>query len=137
MLPVARGYRQPLAAGYRTSLAGLVEKLLGEGDLRPGMLFRHCRVTQLDDDALLADPDAGAARPGSGLAVSTSTSPRTTRPPCTRPEPEVLVERFGALAQRRAAGATHMSARPPSARPLRPSESPSIGTSSRPSTATR
>jgi len=39
-----------LAAGYRTALAPLVEKLLGEGDLRPGMLFRHCNVTQLDDE---------------------------------------------------------------------------------------
>ena len=34
VLPVARGFRQPLAAGYRTSLAGLVEKLLGAGNLR-------------------------------------------------------------------------------------------------------
>ena len=42
VMPVARGHRQPLAAGYRTALAPLIEKLLGEGDLRPGMLFRHC-----------------------------------------------------------------------------------------------
>src|SRR3954469_23000887 len=37
VLPVARGYRQPLAAGYRTALAGLIDRLLSEGDLRPGM----------------------------------------------------------------------------------------------------
>jgi molybdopterin-guanine dinucleotide biosynthesis protein A len=44
VLPVTRGFRQPLAAGYRTGLAGLVTKLVGEGNLRPGMLFEHCEV---------------------------------------------------------------------------------------------
>src|SRR5262249_59920557 len=57
VLPVARGSRQPLAAGYRTSLAALVERLLGEGGLRPGMLVRHCRGAQVGDDALLAGHD--------------------------------------------------------------------------------
>src|SRR6185437_8151723 len=70
VLPVARGYRQPLAAGYRTSLAGLVDKLLSEGDLRPGMLFRHCRVVQLGDDALLADPDLARDDPGLASLVN-------------------------------------------------------------------
>ena len=79
VLPVARGYRQPLAAGYRTALAGLVEKLLAEGDLRPGMLFRHCRVAQLDDAALLTDELAATTR--GWTRWSTSTSPTTTRPP--------------------------------------------------------
>lgn len=54
-LPFARGYRQPLAAGYRTSLAALATALVAEGRLRPGMLFKRCRVTVLDDAALLAD----------------------------------------------------------------------------------
>ena len=80
VLPVARGYRQPLAAGYRTALVGLVERLLGEGQLRPGMLFRHCRVAQLDDGALLADPIWRGTTRGWNR-WSTSTSPPTTRPP--------------------------------------------------------
>ena len=97
VLPVARGFRQPLAAGYRTSLAGLVEKLLGEGDLRPGMLFQHCRVTQLDDDSLLADPDVARHDPGLDSFVNVN-EPEDYAAALARPEPEVLVERFGAFA---------------------------------------
>ena len=96
VLPVARGYRQPLAAGYRTALAGLVEKLLGEGDLRPGMLFRHCRVTQLDDAALLTD-ELARSDPGLDSLVNVN-EPDDYAAALARPEPEVVVERFGALA---------------------------------------
>jgi molybdopterin-guanine dinucleotide biosynthesis protein A len=97
VLPVARGYRQPLAAGYRTALAGLVEKLLGEGDLRPGMLFRHCRVAQLDDAALLADPDLARYDPALDSLVNVN-EPDDYAAALARPEPEIVVERFGALA---------------------------------------
>jgi molybdenum cofactor guanylyltransferase len=97
VLPVARGYRQPLAAGYRTSLAALVEKLLGEGTLRPGMLFQHCRVTQLDDDALLADTELSRHDPALDSLVNVN-APEDYAAARSRPEPEVLVERFGALA---------------------------------------
>jgi len=97
VLPVARGYRQPLAAGYRTALAGLVEKLLGEGDLRPGMLFRHCRVAQLDDAALLAEPDLARYDPGLDSLVNVN-EPDDYAAALARPEPEIVVERFGALA---------------------------------------
>ena len=106
VLPVARGYRQPLAAGYRTALAGLVEKLLGEGDLRPGMLFRHCRVAQLDDAALLADPELARHDPGLDSLVNVN-EPDDYAAALARPEPEVVVERFGALAERRTAGTAH------------------------------
>jgi molybdenum cofactor guanylyltransferase len=99
VLPVARGYRQPLAAGYRTTLAPLIEKLLSEGDLRPGMLFRHCRVAQLDDDALLADPDLARHDPELDSLVNVN-EPADYAVALARPEPEVLVERFGALAGR-------------------------------------
>jgi molybdenum cofactor guanylyltransferase len=97
VLPVARGYRQPLAAGYRTSLAPLIEKLLGEGDLRPGMLFRHCRVTQLDDEALLADAELARLDPALDSLVNVN-EPDEYAAALARPEPEVVVERFGALA---------------------------------------
>jgi molybdopterin-guanine dinucleotide biosynthesis protein A len=99
VLPVARGYRQPLAAGYRTALAGLVEKLLGEGDLRPGMLFKHCRVAQLDDAALLAEPDLARYDPELDSLVNVN-EPDDYAAALARPEPEVVVERFGALASR-------------------------------------
>jgi molybdopterin-guanine dinucleotide biosynthesis protein A len=39
VLPVARGFRQPLAAGYRTSLVDLIDELLAGGDTGPGMLL--------------------------------------------------------------------------------------------------
>jgi len=99
VMPVARGYRQPLAAGYRTALATLIEKLLGEGDLRPGMLFKHCQVRQLDDDALLADPDLARHDPELDSLVNVN-EPADYAAALARPEPEVLVERFGALAGR-------------------------------------
>ena len=96
VLPVARGYRQPLAAGYRTSLAGLIERLLGEGDLRPGMLFRHCRVAQLDDAALLTD-ELARHDPELDSLVNVN-EPDDYAAALARPEPEIVVERFGALA---------------------------------------
>ena len=43
-LPVARGYQQPLAAAYRTGLAGLAERLVKEDRLRPAFLFAECTV---------------------------------------------------------------------------------------------
>jgi molybdopterin-guanine dinucleotide biosynthesis protein A len=96
VLPVARGYRQPLAAGYRTALAGLVERLLGEGQLRPGMLFRHCRVAQLDEDALLTD-ELARHDPELDSLVNVN-EPDDYAAALARPEPEIVVERFGALA---------------------------------------
>ena len=79
VLPVARGYRQqrwPPATGRRWP--GWWRNCC-EGDLRPGMLFRHCRVAQLDDGALLTD-ELARHDPG-WTRWSTSTSPTTTRPP--------------------------------------------------------
>lgn len=94
VLPVARGFRQPLAAGYRTALAPLVEELLGEGDLRPGMLFRHCRVVRLDDAALLADPDLARLDPDLDSLVNVN-EPGDYAAALARPQPAVTVERFG------------------------------------------
>jgi molybdopterin-guanine dinucleotide biosynthesis protein A len=99
VMPVARGHRQPLAAGYRTALAPLIEKLLAEGDLRPGMLFRHCRLAPLDDDTLLADPDLARHDPELDSLVNVN-EPADYAAALARPEPEVVVERCGALASR-------------------------------------
>ncbi len=97
-LPVARGFRQPLAAGYRTTLAGLVRDLLAEGDLRPGMLFKHCEVVQLDDAALLADAELARRDPALDSVVNVN-SPDDYTAARERPEPEITVECFGALAR--------------------------------------
>jgi Molybdopterin-guanine dinucleotide biosynthesis protein A len=98
-LPVARGFRQPLAAAYRTSLAGLVADLLAEGNLRPGMIFKHCEVAFLDDERLLADPDLAQHDPAleSVVNVNTREDYQAAR---DRPPPEIRVECFGALARR-------------------------------------
>ena len=98
VLPVARGYRQPLAAAYRTGIAGLVAKLLAEGNQRPGMIFKHCVVTQLDDDALLADAAVAKHDPELASVVNVNT-PDDYRAARDREPPEVVVERFGALAK--------------------------------------
>jgi molybdopterin-guanine dinucleotide biosynthesis protein A len=95
-LPVARGYQQPLAAAYRTSLAELAERLVKEDRLRPAFLFAECAVSRLDDAALLADPVLAARDPhlDSLLNVNTPDDYTAAR---QRPAPEVTVELFGAL----------------------------------------
>ena len=62
-LPVAHGYRHPLAAAYGASLLGVVEALIAEDLLRPAALFERCRVRELDEDALLADRALAEADP--------------------------------------------------------------------------
>ncbi len=129
----ATGSRWPRATGRRWP--GWWRSCWGRGDLRPGMLFRHCRVAQLDDGALLADPDLARHDPELDSLVNVN-EPADYAAALARPEPEVVVERFGALAGGGQRG-PRRSARRPSARLPRPWGSPSTGTSSRPSTATR
>lgn len=97
VLPVARGFRQPLAAAYRTGLAGVVTDLLARGNLRPGMIFEHCAVTQLDDARLLDDAALARLDPGLESVVNVNT-PQDYAAARERKPPEVVVERFGALA---------------------------------------
>lgn len=98
VLPVARGFRQPLAAAYRTGIAGLVGDLLAQGNRKPGMIFKHCAVTQLDDAVLLADADLGKYDPELESVVNVNT-PEDYRAARDRESPEVVVERFGVLAK--------------------------------------
>ncbi len=98
VLPVARGFPQPLAAAYRVTLAPLVAELVAAGDLRPAFLFRRCATLRLDDAALLADPALAAADPllDSMINVNSPDDYRTAR---CRPAPQVTVQRYGALAR--------------------------------------
>lgn len=98
VLPVARGFRQPLAAAYRTRIAGLVADLLAQGNDRPGMIFKHCAVTQLDDAGLLADPALAKYDPELASVVNVNTQ-EDYRAAQDQEPPEVVVERFGALAK--------------------------------------
>jgi molybdenum cofactor guanylyltransferase len=97
-LPVARGYRQPLAAAYRVSLAETAERLVKEDRLRPAFLFEQCQVETLDDDALRQDPVLAALDPDldSVLNLNTPTDYEQAR---ARPAPEVTVQLFGVLAK--------------------------------------
>jgi molybdopterin-guanine dinucleotide biosynthesis protein A len=96
-LPVARGYPQPLAAGYRTSLAGLAERLVKSGRLRPAFLFAECAVTRLDDAQLLTDPVLAALDPDLDSVLNVNT-PDDYAQARGRPAPAVTVQLFGALA---------------------------------------
>ena len=99
VLPVARGYPQPLAAAYRVTLAPLVAELVAAGDLRPAFLFRHerCNTLRLDDAALLEDPALAAADPALDSVVNVN-SPEDYRSARSQPGPQVTVQRYGALA---------------------------------------
>ena len=62
-LPVVRGFRQPLAAAYRTSIAPRVAELLAAGSTRPADLLATCDVALLDEAFLLAGDELRAADP--------------------------------------------------------------------------
>ncbi|MBN9103298.1 MULTISPECIES: NTP transferase domain-containing protein [unclassified Pseudonocardia] len=96
-LPFARGFRQPLAAVYRTSLAGPAAELVADGMLKPGMLFARCTVTSLDDARLLSDPDVARFDPDLDSVVNVN-EPADYAAARGRKPAEVVVECFGALA---------------------------------------
>ena len=99
VLPVARGYKQPLAAAYRVSLAETAERLVIQDRLRPAFLFGECRVETLDEAALKRDPVLAALDPDldSVLNVNTPADYAAAR---ARPAPEVTVQLFGRRAAR-------------------------------------
>jgi molybdopterin-guanine dinucleotide biosynthesis protein A len=96
VLPVAHGFRQPLAAAYRTSLAALIDTLLGDGERRLGTLFQHCTTTRLDDDELLADPTLTRVDPELESVVNLNT-PEDYAAARDHEPPEIMVERFGRI----------------------------------------
>jgi molybdenum cofactor guanylyltransferase len=97
-LPVARGYKQPLAAAYRVSLADIAERLVKEDRLRPAFLFGECTVEQLDGAALRQDPVLAALDPDLDSVVNVNT-PEDYQAARARPAPEVTVQLFGTLAK--------------------------------------
>lgn len=99
VLPFVRGYRQPMAAGYRTDLAPRIEALLEQGRLRPMHLFEECSVRQVDEAVLLADRRLAAADPDLDSVVNVN-EPDDYAAARSRPAPEVVVQRYGVLATR-------------------------------------
>jgi molybdopterin-guanine dinucleotide biosynthesis protein A len=96
-LPVARGYPQPLAAAYRTTLAPVAGRLVAEQRLRPAFLFEECAVTRLDEAALRGDPILAALDPDLDSVVNVN-EPGDYQAARARPAPEVTIQRFGSLA---------------------------------------
>ena len=93
-LPVVGGYKQPLAAAYRVSLAGTAERMVQEDRLRTAFLFGECQVETLDETALRRDPVLAALDPDldSVLNVNTPADYVAAR---ARPAPEVTVQLLG------------------------------------------
>jgi molybdenum cofactor guanylyltransferase len=106
-LPVARGYRQPLAAAYRVSLAGTAERLVKEDRLRSAFLFAECRVETLDDAELKRDPVLAALDPDLDSVLNVNT-PGDYTAARARPAPEVTVQLCGVLAKGNCPGGPHV-----------------------------
>src|SRR5215469_12977718 len=96
-LPVARGYPQPLAAAYRTTLAPVAERLVAQERLRPAFLFEECAVTRLNEADLRRDPVLAALDPELDSVLNIN-EPGDYQAARARPAPEVTIQRFGALA---------------------------------------
>ena len=90
VMPVVGGHRQPLAAAYRIALAPLLTVLLAEGDLRPKMLLRRCRVALPGEAELLADAELSRLDPKLASARGVDTPEEYARARLA-PPPAVLV----------------------------------------------
>ena len=97
-LPIARGYPQPLAAAYRTSLAATAERLVTQDRLRPAFLFDECAVIRLDDARLRQDPVLAALDPELRSVLNVN-EPADYQEARARPAPEVTVQLFGTRAR--------------------------------------
>jgi molybdenum cofactor guanylyltransferase len=97
-LPVAQGFRHPLAAAYRTSLLADVEELIGSDRMRPAFLFERCRVRELDERELLRDGGLADADPEL-LSLLNVNNPDEYERARARAAPPVTVRRFGTLAR--------------------------------------
>jgi molybdenum cofactor guanylyltransferase len=100
-LPVAQGFRHPLAAAYRTSLLPEVERLIAEDRMKPAFLFESARVCELDEAELLRDRELAEADPEL-LSLLNVNDPAEYERARARTAPAVTVRRFGALARNRA-----------------------------------
>jgi molybdopterin-guanine dinucleotide biosynthesis protein A len=97
-LPVAHGFRHPLAAAYRTALLPEVERLIAEDRMKPAFLFERVRVRELDEADLLRHRELAEADPEL-LSLLNVNEPAEYERARARSAPAVTVRRFGALAR--------------------------------------
>ena len=83
-MPHLGGFRQPLAAAYRTALAPLVAELVEQGRMKPAFLFERCETRWLDD---LPHPES----------VRNLNAREDYEAALAEPEPAVRVRCFGPL----------------------------------------
>jgi molybdenum cofactor guanylyltransferase len=83
-VPHLGGFRQPLAAAYRTALAPLVGELVADGRMKPAFLFERCETRWLEE---LPHPES----------VRNVNAPADHRAALAEPEPLVHVRCFGPL----------------------------------------
>jgi len=96
-LPIAHGFRHPLAAAYRPSLLPAIERLIAEDRMRPAFLFEESRVRELTEADLLRDPELADADPEL-LSVLNLNEPDDYERARSRAAPSVTVRRYGTLA---------------------------------------
>ena len=104
-LPVAHGFRHPLAAAYRTSLLPGVEELIAEDRMKPAFLFERASVRELGEEDLLRHRELADADPEL-LSLLNVNDPDEYERALARNAPTVTVRRFGALARN---GAGHQA----------------------------
>jgi molybdopterin-guanine dinucleotide biosynthesis protein A len=108
-LPRAHGFAQPLAAAYRTTVAAPLRTLLREGEqLGSGALLRRCRVAELDEAMLLADPDVASFDPALDSLLNLN-EPDEYEAARRRPAPAIRVGRVDG-GEPRAVGAATLAA---------------------------
>src|SRR6201999_2104207 len=83
-VPHLAGFRQPLAAAYRTALAPLVGELVADDRMKPAFLFERCDTRWLHD---LPHPES----------VRTTSVREDYAAALAEPEPAVHVRCFGPL----------------------------------------
>ncbi|WP_293767583.1 molybdenum cofactor guanylyltransferase [Sporichthya sp.] len=93
-LPVVHGYRQPLAAGYRTELGERITAMLAEGARKPGELFEKVRLRELSAEDLLADPDVARLDPNLD-SVRNLNTPEEYEQALSEMPPEVAISVHG------------------------------------------
>ena len=93
-LPMLGGFRQTLAAGYRTELGKRARELLERGGRTPGELFAQVTVRQPTAEDLLTDPYLAHLDPDL-TSVRNINTPAEYEQARAEPQPEVTVHLHG------------------------------------------
>ncbi len=93
-LPRLDGFRQTLAAGYRTELGEQAMELLENGGRTPGELFERVRVRELSGEDLLANPYLAQFDPDL-VSVRNINTPEEYEKALAEPQPDVTVHLHG------------------------------------------